>query len=128
MAEDSTVDAQSKIAIFLNSYKFKVEPDAVLPCEPRPFESPPAAAENPTPPPGPATVPEEFAPPEDFPREVFATVALAASAVLNKSVANKAALNKNKNKSKNKICAEPDRVLARRFAENRAFCFSLGKA
>ncbi|OWK25981.1 hypothetical protein AJ87_46915 [Rhizobium yanglingense] len=32
---DTTVESQSKIVLFLNTYKFRIEPDTVLPCEPR---------------------------------------------------------------------------------------------
>ena len=35
MEAEITPDPQSKIVLFLNHYKFKIEPDAVLPCEPR---------------------------------------------------------------------------------------------
>ncbi len=41
MAGGPNVDTPSRLVDFLNAYAFRVEPDAVLPCEPRSAEPPP---------------------------------------------------------------------------------------
>lgn len=110
---DADLGAQSKIVTFLEAYKFRVEPDAVLPCEPKDGGDLQAFTDAPPPPPEASPIPApELAPDvEPLPTAGPMMATMAAASVLNKSVANKsvfnkAALNKNKNKNKNKAAMD----------------------
>ncbi len=109
MEAEITPEPQSKIVLFLNHYKFKIEPDAVLPCEPRrtkgrllslvyrrlPRQQPPKLHLR-------STQGQEESPDAGPMMATMAAASVLNKSVANKSVLNKASLNKNKDKNKNK--------------------------